>query len=255
MHYLSMKRTRIFLASFALFAVVVTTFPAIDLYIAGYFFRANSFARDQWWQTAAHNGLNYFLIITFGGVLALYGYNRVFKKNVWNVNGRKVLFLLLVLAIGAGLIVNVLLKDNFGRARPRDIAEFGGQKIFTPAFVVSHECRTNCSFSSGDSAGAFYALALVMALRRRRTLFLAAFAFGALVSLGRISSGAHFFSDTMTSFFVMLIVSDVLYYYVVLDGSGREKARALNSGLTPAYALRRGDLEVAVDHRPEHLRP
>jgi lipid A 4'-phosphatase len=110
----------------------------------------------------------------------------------------------------------VILKDNFGRARPRDIEEFGGSKHFTPAFVISRECNTNCSFSSGDAAGGFFSLALVMALSRRRRMLAAAAAFGALVSLSRVASGAHFFSDTVASFFVMLIVADVLYYFMFL---------------------------------------
>ena len=60
-----------------------------------------------------------------------------------------------MLVLGAGLVVNGILKDDFGRARPRDIEAFGGSSQFTPAFVVSHECDRNCSFSSGDGAGAF----------------------------------------------------------------------------------------------------
>jgi membrane-associated PAP2 superfamily phosphatase len=45
-------------------------------------------------------------------------------------------------------------------------------------------------------------------------MLLIAFGFGSLVSLCRISAGAHFFSDSVVSFFVMLLVADVFYYYM-----------------------------------------
>jgi len=234
MHYLNLKRSRIILASFALCSLLLMAFPAIDLAISRTFFHAGTFVRARSWQELVHVGLTYFLCLSMAAIVALYSYNRLRKRNVAGINGRKVLFLFLVLIIGAGLIVNVGLKNNFGRARPRDVAEFGGTKVFTPAFVLSRECNKNCSFSSGDAAGGFFALALAMALTRRRSAFLAGLAIGALMSFARISSGAHFFSDTVVSFFVMLIVADVLYHYVVLTEAGRDEVKLIDSGLKPA---------------------
>ncbi len=101
-------------------------------------------------------------------VCGIYVFNRFSKRMLFGVDGKKVVYLFLVLIIGAGLIVNVMFKDNFGRARPRDIVEFGGSAQFTPAFVVSSACDRNCSFSSGDSAGAFFSLAFILAFRRKR---------------------------------------------------------------------------------------
>ena len=158
-------------------------------------------------------------------VIALYVCNRLSKRNWCGIDGKRVLYLFIVLALGAGVIVNVLLKDNFGRARPRDIAEFGGTKVFTPAFVVSRECDKNCSFSSGEGAAGFFALALALALNRRRATLAAAFAVGCVVSYWRVASGAHFLSDTLVSFFVMLIVADVAYYYVVRRDPSRNPQR------------------------------
>jgi membrane-associated phospholipid phosphatase len=48
-------------------------------------------------------------------------------------------------------------------------------------------------------------------------LFVAGIALGALISLSRLAAGAHFFSDVTVSFFVMLIVADVLFFYLVAD--------------------------------------
>jgi lipid A 4'-phosphatase len=234
MQYLKLGRSQIILASFVLFSLVVAVYPAIDISVSRLFFHGH-FPRDQWWQALLHDSLNWFLGVSLGAVVALYAINRLYKRNICNVDGKRVAYLFLVLAVGAGLIVNVGLKDNFGRARPRDVTEFGGHKQFTPAFVMSHECRTNCSFSSGDAAGGFFSLALVFALaRRRRAALVAALVIGGIESLARISSGAHFFSDTGVSFFVMLIVADVLCFYLVMTPAERAAARPA-AILEPAY--------------------
>jgi lipid A 4'-phosphatase len=215
MSYLSLRRSRVLLGSFLLFALLISVFPALDLQISGLFFDGRSF-RQHWWQKMLRDGLPYLLAIAFGAVAIIYACNRHLKRNICNVDNRRVVYLLLVAAIGAGLIVNFAFKDHLGRARPRDIVEFGGTKLFTPPFIASQECRTNCSFSSGDAAGAFIFIALAKALTHRRRYYAAAIAFGALVSFARISTGAHFFSDTIVSFFVMLFVADILWHYIVL---------------------------------------
>lgn len=148
-------------------------------------------------------------------MLGLYAVNAVTKRRLLGVDGRVVGYLLLVLVLGAGVIVNFALKENFGRARPRNVTEFGGPQPFTPAFVVSNACPTNGSFSSGDAAGAFFAFALVFGLGRRRTMLWPAVAFGGLVSFARVASGAHFLSDVLVSFFVMWITADAMHFYLL----------------------------------------
>jgi len=236
MGYIKRGRSQVILASFLLFSVVVALFPAIDLGISRLFYQGG-FPRDQWWQSFLHDSLNWFLGLSLGSVVAIYAVNRLLKRRwrarwtAWDWAG------FAVLAIGAGLIVNFTLKDNFGRARPRDVAEFGGAKQFTPAFVISGECRTNCSFSSGDAAGGFFGLALAMALSRRRAVFGAAASVGVLVSVARIASGAHFFSDTVVSFFIMLIVADVSYFYMVMTAADRVEVGAVDAVLKPAAVV------------------
>jgi lipid A 4'-phosphatase len=224
------------LGGFLAFALLMLMLPSVDLYISGIFYNGQFFLKDQWWQKLLQQGLGYFLGVSFSVVVAIYLCNRLLKTRLCDIDGRKVAYLFLVGIIGAGLIVNVAFKNNVGRARPRDIAEFGGTKHFTPAFVPTHQCRTNCSFSSGDAAGAFFSIALVTALSNRRRYLAIAVGFGVVISLGRISAGAHFFSDTVTSFFVMLIVSDVLFHYVVLDGKRRRERLSVDDTLVAAYA-------------------
>jgi lipid A 4'-phosphatase len=220
MGYLRLRRSQVILFSFAAFSLLFIGFPEIDLEVSRLFYHGH-FLRELWWQKLLYTGLGYFICISVAAAAAICLYNRWSKRTVCNCDLRRVFYLVLVLVIGAGLIVNVMLKDNFGRARPRDVTEFGGTKQFTPAFFVSHECNRNCSFSSGDAAGGFFSLALALALSRRRAVYVAGLTLGAAVSLARIAAGAHFFSDTVVSFFVMLIVADALFYFIVMRHAER----------------------------------
>ncbi len=206
-------------------ALVLAGFPAIDIGISRIFFEQGFHLKDLWWYSLIREGLTSLLCLSMIAILGIYVFNRLSKRDLCRIDGRKVSYLFVVLILGAGLVVNVIFKDNFGRARPRDIAEFGGSKQFTPAFVVSDQCDTNCSFSSGEGAAGFFSLALALALSRRRAVLLAALGVGGLVSFLRVAAGAHFFSDTIVSFFVMLIFTDVLYYYVVLPETERDGLR------------------------------
>ena len=90
------------------------------------------------------------------------------------ISGRAILFLMATLALGPGLLVNVLLKDHWGRPRPVDVTQFGGDQHFVAWWDPRGECPNNCSFVSGDVAAAFWTLAeterdhIVEALRNSR---------------------------------------------------------------------------------------
>src|SRR3972149_9317319 len=75
------------------------------------------------------------------------------------VSGRAILFLTATLALGPGLLVNVLLKDHWGRRRPIDVAQFGGAEHFVPWWDPRGDCPKNCAFVSGDVSGAFWTMA------------------------------------------------------------------------------------------------
>ncbi len=240
MTYLKQPRARLLLLCFLASSLLLAAFPALDLRISRLFFDGTGFhLADQWWVRLLQGSVGYAVGLSLSSVVILYAFNRKSRRQVCGVAGRTVIYLVLVLVLGAGLIVNVLLKDTFGRARPRNIEEFGGGQHFTGAFVVAGECSTNCSFSSGDGAGAFFLLAMAWALSRRRAVLLAALGFGGLVSFSRVASGAHFLSDIVVSFFVMLILTDALRCYILLPGPGLTRERALPDGAAeqPANAV------------------
>jgi lipid A 4'-phosphatase len=114
------------------------------------------------------------------------------------VTGRRLAFLLLLLALVPGLVVNQVLKEHWGRARPVQLEQFGGSKQFTPAFVLSDQ--GGGSFSSGHVAAAAWLVAVAAVLSGARSGWtLAAVGYLFATALARIAAGGHFLSDAVTS--------------------------------------------------------
>ncbi len=87
--------------------------------------------------------------------------------------------------------------------------QFGGQQQFVPWWSTHGDCPGNCSFVSGDVAGAFWTVApAALAPPQWRAL-----AYGAALALGtgmaaiRVMAGAHFVSDVIfAGIFTFLII-------------------------------------------------
>lgn len=152
-------------------------------------------------------------IVAVGGILLLL-YQLVLKKHVPFFSKRKLVFLLLALIIGPGLLVNTTFKDNWGRARPSQIVEFGGDKTYSEPWVIADQCDRNCSFVSGHSSVAFYltAFALLLSGSARVVVYVLALLYGVASGFGRMAQGGHFFSDVLFSALITLLVVHVLYY-------------------------------------------
>ncbi len=251
MSYWKLPRAQRIVALFAISSLSLVLFPDVDLLVSSFFFGSGGFRlAASWWATALHESVGLFIGAALATVVGIYWYNRIARRNVGGVDTKVVGYVFLVLALGAGLVVNAVLKNGFGRARPRNVVQFGGEQQFTPAFVLSEACATNCSFSSGDSSGAFFSFAVALALSRRRAPMVAAAVYGGLVSFSRIASGAHFLSDTVVSFFVMWITADALYHFMLMPrrATGRialptvpqpqgPPARGVRDvGIAPSYA-------------------
>lgn len=121
------------------------------------------------------------------------------------------LVLLLTYAVGAGLIINGILKEYWGRPRPKQVEEFSGTQAFRPFYKpqFSHQAQPSKSFTCGHCASGFYffALALVGIHLHRKWLrdfgFLLAIVLGVLLSITRIAQGGHFVSDALFSALIM----------------------------------------------------
>jgi membrane-associated PAP2 superfamily phosphatase len=125
------------------------------------------------------------------------------------VAARAALFLIVTMALGPGILANVILKDHWGRVRPIDVTELGGTGRFTAWWDPRGDCRDNCSFIAGEPSGAFWTLApAALAPPQWRLLaYGGALAFGAAVGLLRIAGGGHFFTDVVfAGVFIYLLI-------------------------------------------------
>jgi lipid A 4'-phosphatase len=125
------------------------------------------------------------------------------------IPGNAILFLAASLALGPGLLVNVGLKNHWGRPRPGHVEQFGGDQRFVAWWQPDGECRKNCSFVSGEASAAFWTLApAALAPPEWRALaYGAALTFGVAISFSRMATGGHFLSDTIfAGVFTFLIV-------------------------------------------------
>ena len=138
-----------------------------------------------------------------------------------------VAFLFSSFLLGPVLLVNGLLKEFIGRARPKNIIEYGGTKIFSPAYFPADQCETNCSFVSGDAAAAFstIAFALIFNGKLRFHLVVVALSFGVLVSIYRLGTGAHFLSDTVLSGLFCILIILILERMLLRKADQTSRAR------------------------------
>ncbi|MBD8892119.1 phosphatase PAP2 family protein [Roseibium litorale] len=122
---------------------------------------------------------------------------------------RKPLFLLMSLILGPGVLVNLILKNNWGRPRPVMVDLFGGDMPYQLVWVPSNWCSTNCSFVSGEGSAAMWLLAgliLVAPKAWRWGIVLVWAPIGFQLSLNRVAFGGHFTSDTLLSWGLTLLV-------------------------------------------------
>lgn len=197
--------------------------PSIDLSVSALFFdpatglfpaRHNAFA--EW----VRKRMPYYLFGAVALVVALWIAAEVLKHPVLGITRRIGAYLVLSLALGPGLIVNVILKDSWGRPRPSTILEFGGPNTYVPPLMISDQCDTNCSFSSGHGALGFWpvAFALLAPPRWRPLAVSASLLFGVVVGMVRIAQGGHFFSDVAFSAAITIGVIGWLHRRMVRPG-------------------------------------
>jgi len=185
--------------------LVLIIFPGIDLGVSGLFFRpgetnpnlnfllANTLVADLCHEIVQRSSQGLALALTLAFLWCA-----VRLRRLWGLGALQWLFLALALAAGPGLVANLVFKENWDRARPSQIQEFGGTAHFSPPLVMSNECHHNCSFVSGDaSAGFFLHSFAYVARRRQRAIFYGGLGAGLLIGLMRIAQGAHFLSDVL----------------------------------------------------------
>jgi lipid A 4'-phosphatase len=127
------------------------------------------------------------------------------------------LFMLLAIAIGPGLLVNTVFKDNWGHPRPDSLEVFGGKHHYLPPLAKGPKGDGE-SFPCGHASAGFAYLVFWFVLRgSHRRLAAAGLAIalvlGGVIGLGRIMQGRHYLSDVLWSGYICYLVCLALYHY------------------------------------------
>jgi len=139
-----------------------------------------------------------FLLAAFALVALTLSYWYPRRLHYWR---RPALFLVLTAALGPGLLVNVAFKDHYGRPRPREVRELGGEERFLPVWVKGEDTQAK-SFPCGHCSMGFYLATPYLLFRRRRPALAraslaAGIAAGFTLGLARMMAGGHFLSDVV----------------------------------------------------------
>ena len=196
-------------------ALLPTIWTSLDLWAAGLFLDPDTQSRVfKWWWVELINlyapaAFRVLVFIALGAWL-------------WaTLSSRKHLrlplaFIVLAGAMGPGIVVNSGFKDNWQRARPYQVQEFGGTQQFTRAAVMTDQCNNNCSFVSGHVACGFFLASLMLIDRRRRVMWAAVgVASGLTIGFARIADGAHWLSDVLWAAPITLLTSWLVWKILI----------------------------------------
>ncbi len=201
----------------AIGALAFFGFPWLDLTLSGWFYDpARGFWLGETWPAQLiYHGVRYalwgFSLVLIGGLMWAHASEKqAAQQPLW--------FLLIVLVLGPWLITHHVFKDHWGRPRPEAIAEFGGSAHYVRPGIISDQCDTNCSFTSGHAAAAFYLIAFAWVFpKQRRRWMLAGIVAGGITGLARIVQGGHFFSDIFFSFWVVWLTATTVAWLLKLE--------------------------------------
>ena len=127
------------------------------------------------------------------------------------------------LIIGPVILTNLILKTYWGRPRPSQTLDFGGYLDFVQAGSMAGRCVSNCSFISGEAAGAGWVFCLIFLIPQpaRSALALPLAAISFLAPAMRVAFGAHYLSDVVLGWLSSVVVFVGLL--ALTDSQQREK--------------------------------
>lgn len=211
------KNALLYLIPICIMALITPFTPYLDLKITSYFYHPESqlsekFATGPFFDFLFYKGIlpawGLFLVSLF--VLTLSYFKNGFKKYQ-----KESLCLVLTFIMGAGVFTHLILKDHYGRPRPKQVVEFGGSQDFRPYYSPNffNQQEPSKSFPCGHCSMGFYFFSLaVLGLRLKKNWltvlgFSLSIILGGLLGAARIMQGAHFFSDVLFSALLLWITA------------------------------------------------
>lgn len=204
--------------------VLITPFtPQLDLAISSYFYNKGVNNSDHFVKNKL---LDFFfdfgplpaeIIAVLASLFLLLSYISPF----WKPLRSACLLLVLVMVVAVGIITHAILKDHWGRPRPKQIIEFGGKQPFRPYYQPNfHAPEPSKSFPCGHCSMGFYFFSVALLGKRYRSKILywlgmtLALSLGTIFGYMRIAQGGHFFSDVLVGALLIWLVSLVLDWLI-----------------------------------------
>lgn len=190
------------LVALVLMTVVFTLFD-LDRSISGNFYRPGEgwfLGKQPLWAWLHKKGTIPGIILSVGCLLL---WLSSFYATRLKTLRKPCLVVVLTAVLAAGLLVNAILKQYWGRPRPNQTIEYGGQWEYRPIFPPGIPGK-GASFPCGHCTMGFVFLATAAFYPRSKKLAIVGVAtgllLGVLLSAARVVQGAHFTSDAIWSF-------------------------------------------------------
>lgn len=200
----------------------------LDRKISGYFFNPEEgfYLRNKpLWQWLYHYGTLPGVVLTISALLVWGGSFWVKRLNPWR---RPCLLVVLTAVIAAGLLVNAVLKQYWGRPRPNQTTEYGGYWNYQHVFPPGPPGKGS-SFPCGHCAMGFVFVSMWGFRRQSKALaiggVITGITLGVALSATRVIQGAHFVSDTIWSLGLVMMTVTALYNGLVHRPAGRPRSR------------------------------
>lgn len=221
------QKNRLEFIAALLFVVLGTMVIAVtdaDLILASYFHKAGHWPVGEYFPLKALYRIEGYpaYALALAGLCAA-GRGALKQRSAWIRQGG---FLVLLLALGPGLLVNGIFKKSWGRPRPCQVREFGGNREFHQPWQPDFHDDQARSFPSGHSSAAFYLSAPFFLYRRTnpalaKKWLLGGVAFGLMMGFSRIAQGGHFISDILWAWGMVHLSALILSAHVLSYG-GRD---------------------------------
>ena len=154
----------------AVASAVFLVFPGIDLWFSELFYRS----RGGFWLRR-NDALAFFrstndalIAVIVVALIASVAVKLARPEKPSPIPPNVIVFLLSTLLLGPLLLVNVILKNNWGRPRPVEVDLFGGEAPYVEVWRITGWCDDNCSFVSGEASSGIWFVAVAMVLPKIR---------------------------------------------------------------------------------------
>ncbi len=203
--------------------------PWLDQAIEHWFFTLktpHAFVSNEWTEFV----YSYLVLLAEGVIgIALLCWVCTYLMPAWKKWRTHLLMLILPALMGAGLVVHAVLKDHWGRPRPKQTIEFGGMQEYRPFYKPNffHQPEPSKSFPCGHCSMGFYFFAIAAVGKRLKSSFLyhggifAAWVLGTILGVTRMAQGGHFLSDVLVSALILwwVTLASERWIYGTIDPS------------------------------------